>query len=595
MLRQAEKAYFDKEFNARETIKRLTSIAAEQRKPLFLLFIILVLNMSLSISLPLLVRNGINELTRDNPDFEMIRLIAWFFFLGSLLQWIVTYYQTRTQWIVIAKSISSLRVKMFDKLQNLDVGFYDKMQTGRVMNRVMDDSNQAGSLINIFASFVSSVSFIVIVLSIMFSLNISLAVGILLILPLLILIVLSVAKYIRRFAQRVRRTRAAVNSAVQELVTGVSIAKGFNRQERNRDEFLELNQDNLKASLNLSYTFSIFFPLIDFISVLVLFVILVVGGGQVIDQSIAIGDLYLFYAYTLLLLGPIIVISQQIAQIQAGSAATERIFSLIDLESEIKVGNLKLNKMKGKIEFKDVSFEYVPGEPVYENLNIVIEPGQTIALVGHTGAGKTTIVSLLARFYEIQSGEILIDDINLQSIDIESYRSHIGIVLQEPYLFSGTIEDNIKYGSSQATEEVIQNAIQLTYLHEFIDTLPEGLQTDVRERGSRLSTGQRQLVTLARALVADPTILILDEATASVDAYTESMIQQGLQNLFSGRTSIVVAHRLSTIINAERILVFDDGKIIGDGSHDELIKTNSKYFELYKTYYEFQGVKENVV
>lgn len=590
MMRRAEKAYFDQEYSTRETLRRLSVFASEQKKPLVALFVILIANSVISIILPLLVRNGLNALDQPNPDFFEIRTLAWIYFVGSLIEWAIVYSQIKVQWIVTARSISSLRIKMFDKLQEMDVGFYDKMQTGRIMNRVMDDSNQAGNLINIFASFLSSVALIIVILTIMFSINPRLAGSIVLIIPVIIGIVFFVARYLRRFAQQVRRTRAAVNAAMQESVTGVSVAKGFTREDRNREEFIDLNKENLQASLNLSYTFSIFFPLIDFLSVMILFIILTIGGGQVIDSNIGVGDLYLFYSYTLRLFQPIILISQQVAQIQAGSAATERIFSLIDLESQMKTGSQKIQGINGQIEFRGVFFSYLPEEPVYEDLSIKIEPGQTVALVGHTGAGKTTMVSLLARFYEIQKGEILVDGVNVQNIDIESYRSNLGIVLQEPYLFSGTLEDNIRYGNPNATDEDIQNAISLTQLHEFIDSLPEGLHTDVRERGARLSTGQRQLVTFARALVANPSILILDEATASVDAYTESMIQRGLTNLFKGRTSIVVAHRLSTIITADRILVFDQGKIVGDGNHEQLIESNPKYRELYKTYYEFQGI-----
>ena len=325
-----------------------------------------------------------------------------------------------------------------------------------------------------------------------------------------------------------------------------------------------------------------------------MFIIIYPGGQTVIAGDLSVGDLFLFYSFTIRLFGPIIQLSQQVAQIQAGSAATERIFSLLDYESAMITGEIKPGKLKGDVEFKSVSFYYNPDEPVYEDLSVKIEAGQTLALVGHTGAGKTTMVSLLARFYEINSGDILLDGINVHDMDIEAYRHNLGIVLQDPYLFSGTIRENILYGNKDATDEDIEKAIELTHLNKFIETLPDGLDTDVRERGSRLSTGQRQLVTFARALVANPSILILDEATASVNAYTESLIQRSLKNLFEGRTNIVVAHRLSTVINADRILVFDHGKIVGDGNHLNLLENNKIYRDLYTTYYEFQGLKPEI-
>jgi ATP-binding cassette subfamily B protein len=591
-MRRAEKAYFDREYSTKETIKRLSGYAAEQKKVLVILFVFLLSSSAVAIAIPLIIRDGLNELETQNgtPDYGFVKQVGWIYFFGTIIEWAILFVMYRVSWIVIARSISSVRLEMFDKLQDLDVGFYDKMSTGRIMSRVMDDSNRMGQLVNIFASFFSSLILIFVMIGIMFNVNVKLTLWILLIIPFIITIIFFLAKYLRRFSQEARRTRAAVNAAVQESVTGVSVAKGFNREEKNKEEFIEINQDNIKANLKLSYTFTLFFPILDFLTVLVMFIIIYPGGQAVIGGDLSIGDLFLFYSFTIRLFGPIIQLSQQVAQIQAGSAATERIFSLLDYESKMITGDINPGKIKGEVEFKDVSFYYTEGEPVYEKLSVKIDAGQTVALVGHTGAGKTTMVSLLARFYEINKGDILLDGIYVHDMDIEAYRDNLGIVLQDPYLFSGTIRENILYGNKEASETDIEHAIKLTHLDKFIETLPEGLDTDVRERGSRLSTGQRQLVTFARALVANPSILILDEATASVDAYTESLIQQSLENLFRGRTNIIVAHRLSTVINADRILVFDKGKIIGDGSHSDLIENNEKYRELYATYYEFQGL-----
>ena len=596
MMTKAEKAYFDQEYSIKETLKRLSVYAAEQKKVLLLLFVLLLSSSAVAIAIPLIIRDGLNELQIMNrtPDYAFVKQVGWYYFLGTIVEWLILFVMFRVQWIVIARSISSVRLEMFDKLQDLDVGFYDKMSTGRIMSRVMDDTNRMGNLINIFASFFSSLTLILVMIGIMFSINIKLTFFILLIIPFMVTIIFFLARYLRRYAQEVRRTRAAVNAAVQESVTGVSVAKGFNREDKNREEFIEINQDNIKANLKLSYTFSLFFPIIDFLTVLVMFIIIYPGGQEVIGGNLRIGDLFLFYSFTIRLFGPIIQLSQQVVQIQAGSAATERIFALLDYKSTLIQGDLNPGKLRGEIEFKEVGFEYKEGETVYDNLSVRIEAGQTVALVGHTGAGKTTMVSLLARFYEINSGAILLDGINVHDMDIEAYRSNLGIVLQDPYLFSGTIRDNILYGNKAASDEDIKNAINLTHLDKFIQTLPDGLDTDVRERGSRLSTGQRQLVTFARALVANPSILILDEATASVDAYTESLIQNSLENLFKGRTNIIVAHRLSTVINADRILVFEKGKIIADGSHSELIEKSEKYRDLYSTYYEFQGLTPEV-
>ncbi|MHA2254028.1 MAG: ABC transporter transmembrane domain-containing protein, partial [Candidatus Kariarchaeaceae archaeon] len=316
MMRKAEKTFFDREYSTRETIKRLSGYAARQKKPLFAMFLLLIANSAVAIILPLIVRNGLNELefAGRNPDFAFVKGIGWLYFFGTIVGWLIFYGMIKTQWIITARSISSVRVDMFDKLQELDVGFYDKMATGRIMSRVMDDSNRMGNLINIFASFLSSLSLVFVMLAILFSVHVKLTFWILLTFPIIIVIVLFIARYLRRFAQEVRRTRAAVNAAVQESITGISVAKGFNREDKNREEFLELNQDNLKANLRLSYTFSVFFPILDFLTVLVMYIIINSGGRVVIGGGMGIGDLFLFYSYSIRLFGPIIQISQQVGQ-----------------------------------------------------------------------------------------------------------------------------------------------------------------------------------------------------------------------------------------------------------------------------------------
>ncbi|MEC8705101.1 MAG: ABC transporter ATP-binding protein [Asgard group archaeon] len=592
MRNRIERAYFDKEYTFKETISRIFDLASTQKLNLIGLVVVTLFEALVYILLPFLVREGLNSIAlfSENLSFEFAKFVGYIYLIGAFVQWLIVYFLIRLEVIITAKSISDLRIKMFEKLQKMDLGFYDKMQTGKIMNRVMDDSNQAGALVTVFSLFMSSLILMVTILSIMFSVNVTLTLWILLGIPITIVLVLIIAIFLRRFARVVRKTRAAVNSAIQETVTGVSVIKGFNREEQNKKDFIDLNDKNLKANLKLSYTFSIFFPLIDFLSILLLFTILETGGGEVINGKIGIGDLYLFYAYTLRLFGPVIQLAQQVARIQAGSAATERIFSLLDINSKMKTGNKIIKELKGHIKYQNVTFSYNDKEMIFENMNLEIEPNTKIALVGHTGAGKSTFVSLLSRFYELNDGYIFIDGFNVQDLDIDSYRKHIGLVPQEPYLFSGSILENIKFGNINAKDKEIKDIISKTNLNEFINSLPEGLETDVREKGSRLSRGQRQLLTMARALLADPKILILDEATASVDAYTESLIQKSLEKLFENRTSIIVAHRLSTILMVDRILVFENGKIVGDGTHQELIAKNKTYKSLYETYYSFQGI-----
>jgi len=481
---------------------------------------------------------------------------------------------------------------MFIKLQEHDLSFYDQNKTGRIMSRVVNDAWQLGNFMLIFVEITANFITIFGMLAILFSIHPVLTITLFTVAPVIFGITIGLGYILMHYGRICRRTVGAVNGATQESIAGMQITKSFAREALHIEEFKQLNEENLRANIKRALTFSTMFPLFEFVSTLIYFLIVTSGGTFVVKGEITLGDLWLFYSYSLALIGPIIGFSQQIAQFQIGRAAAERIFSLIDIPTEMKWGDkIPGDDIQGKIEFINLNFGYSSDIPLFVDLNLTIPAGQNIALVGETGSGKTSFISLLARFYEFQSGDILLDDHSIKSYDIDAYRSCLGIVLQDPFLFSGTIEENIRYGGSSdgVSSESLQSAIQATHVIDFTEFLPKGLDTEVGERGSRLSMGQRQLISFARALVADPKILILDEATASVDAYTESLIQDGIDNLFKGRTSIVVAHRLSTIIQADRILVFSRGQIIGDDTHENLMKHNDVYQQLYKMYYAFQG------
>jgi ABC-type multidrug transport system fused ATPase/permease subunit len=480
---------------------------------------------------------------------------------------------------------------MFIKLQEHDLSFYDRNKTGRIMSRVVNDAWQLGNFMLIFVEITANFITIIGMMAILFAIHPILTITLFTIAPVIFGITIALGYVLMHYNRICRRTVGAVNGATQESITGMQITKSFAREDLQMEEFKILNDQNLRANVKRALTLSTMFPLFEFVSTLIYFLIVTTGGTFVVERQISLGDLWLFYSYSLALIQPIIGFSQQIAQFQIGRAAAERIFSLTEIPSIMKWGDkVPGDEIQGKIEFRNLSFGYSPEVPLFVDLNITIPAGQNIALVGETGSGKTSFISLLARFYEFQSGDILLDGHSIKSYDIDAYRSCLGIVLQDPFLFSGSILENIQYGSSNGIDsETLQSAIQATHVIDFTDFLPRGLDTEVGERGSKVSLGQRQLISFARALVADPKILILDEATASVDAYTESMIQDGIDNLFKGRTSIVVAHRLSTVIQADRILVFSRGEIIGDDTHDNLIKHNDVYQQLYKMYFEFQG------
>ena len=588
---QAHKSYYDQEYSFKTIILKLWDIAKSEKRRLTLILLLFLVNTSISIVVPLFLRAGIDEISAENPNFDIIQTLGFGNLIGTIILWIFLYLIIRAEWTIIAKTVTTLRLRMFIKLQEHDLSFYDRNKTGRIMSRVVNDAWQLGNFMLIFVEITANFITIFGMLAILFSIHPILTITLFTIAPVLFAITIALGYVLMHYNRICRRTVGAVNGATQESITGMQITKSFAREDLQMEEFKNLNDQNLRANVKRALTLSTMFPLFEFVSTLIYFLIVTTGGSFVVERQISLGDLWLFYSYSLALIGPIIGFSQQIAQFQIGRAAAERIFSLTEIPSIMKWGDkVPGEEIQGKIEFRNLSFGYSPEVPLFVDLNITIPAGQNIALVGETGSGKTSFISLLARFYEFQSGDILLDGHSIKSYDIDAYRSCLGIVLQDPFLFSGSILENIQYGSSNEIDaETLQSAIQATHVIDFTDFLPKGLDTEVGERGNKVSLGQRQLISFARALVADPKILILDEATASVDAYTESLIQDGIDNLFKGRTSIVVAHRLSTVIQADRILVFSRGEIIGDDTHDNLIKHNDVYQQLYKMYFEFQG------
>ncbi|MHA2110108.1 MAG: ABC transporter ATP-binding protein [Candidatus Hodarchaeales archaeon] len=588
---QAHKSYYDQEYSFKAIVLKLWEIAKSEKRRLTLILLLFIVNTSISIVVPLFLRSGIDEITAENPNFDIVQTLGFGNLIGTIILWIFLYLIIRAEWTVIARTVTTLRLRMFIKLQEHDLSFYDRNKTGRIMSRVVNDAWQLGNFMLIFVEITANFITIIGMMAILFAIHPILTITLFTIAPVIFGITIALGYVLMHYNRICRRTVGAVNGATQESITGMQITKSFAREDLQMEEFKILNDQNLRANVKRALTLSTMFPLFEFVSTLIYFLIVTTGGTFVVERQISLGDLWLFYSYSLALIQPIIGFSQQIAQFQIGRAAAERIFSLTEIPSIMKWGDkVPGDEIQGKIEFRNLSFGYSPEVPLFVDLNITIPAGQNIALVGETGSGKTSFISLLARFYEFQSGDILLDGHSIKSYDIDAYRSCLGIVLQDPFLFSGSILENIQYGSSNGIDsETLQSAIQATHVIDFTDFLPRGLDTEVGERGSKVSLGQRQLISFARALVADPKILILDEATASVDAYTESMIQDGIDNLFKGRTSIVVAHRLSTVIQADRILVFSRGEIIGDDTHDNLIKHNDVYQQLYKMYFEFQG------
>lgn len=502
----------------------------------------------------------------------------------NILMWQAQYWQVWSMSWAGQQVLYHLSSDMFTHLQRLALSFYDRTQIGRVMSRLQSDidvleSMLSSGLLSMLSSLVSLVG-IVIAMLIM---NVPLALLSFTVLPVMVII----AAFWQRHAQRsFRRTRAAisvVNATLQENISGMRVIQSLVREDRNSAEFDELNAYNRDTNMEASRVAALILPLVEVVAAMAIAITVLYGGVLVSQGSLRVGVLVAFTLYINRFFDPIRDISQQYAQLQRAGVAAERIFQILEVPVDIKDAPAAeaLPQIQGEAEFRHVSFGYSPELPVLRDLNLHIQAGQTLAIVGPTGAGKSTIAGLLARFYDVQEGAVLIDGHDVRDVTQHSLRSQIGVVLQEPFLFTGTIRDNIRYGRLNATDQEIEDAAKAVGAHELITRLPEGYDTLIRERGSNLSVGQRQLISFARALLADPRILILDEATANIDTFTELLVQQGLKRLLYGRTALVIAHRLSTIKNADSIVVLQAGRIVEQGTHDELLQMNGIYASLY--------------
>ena len=480
------------------------------------------------------------------------------------------------------KVLADLRAQVFKKLQALDLQYLEGSQAGDLMSRL---SNDIDALNNFFsqslAQMIGSLFALVGITIAMLSLDWRLALVALLIIPIALYVTKIFSSWSRRAFRKTRTTIGDVSAEMEEQVSGVKVAQAFNRTERNVGEFSKRNAANRDANVSANAVTSAFIPAMNVLSTLDLALVAAYGGHLAIAGLISIGTVIAFIQYVQNFFRPIQTVAQMWTVAQSAFAAAERIFELLDKEIKLVDGKETLPRIEGHVRFEEVSFAYDADVQVLASVSMDASPGQTIALVGPTGAGKTTIVGLLARFYDAQSGQILIDGHNIREVTQSSLRSQMGTVTQEPFLFSGSVMDNIRYGRIDAEDDEVMDAAKTANAHSFIQALPKGYKTKVGERGSLLSQGQRQLIAIARAVLANPRILILDEATASIDTRTEKMIQEALDHLLAGRTSFVIAHRLSTVRNADQVLVIDDGKIVERGKHNVLIQNDGLYAELY--------------
>jgi ATP-binding cassette subfamily B multidrug efflux pump len=519
-------------------------------------------------------------------------------FLGVLIfDFLAQYIQIRIMQRVGQQTMYDMRRAIFAHIQRLPMSYFDRNPVGRLVTRVTTDVD---ALNDLFAAgvvtMINDFFLLAVLAGWLFSIDKRLALDALAVLPFILVVTYFFRKFVRDANRRIRTAVASINAYLQEYISGMSVVQLFNREQKARAEFGRRNRDNMLAWRDAILAFALFYPAVEILSVFAIALIYWEGGNRVLNGGLSLGVLTAFTMYATRFFRPIQDLSEKFNILQSAMAASERIFKLLDEPAPpaSPPDALRLTAPQGEIEFRNVWFSYrdVP-EPaeddwVLRDVSFRVAPGQTIAIVGHTGAGKTTLISLLLRFYDIQRGQILLDGTDIRRINIQDLRLLFGIVLQDPFLFTGTIESNVCLGTAGIDRASVEGALDEVGLHDFVRNQPEGIATTVNERGSTLSVGQRQLINFARALAHNPRFLILDEATSSVDTKTELQIREALDRLLSGRTALVIAHRLSTIQHADRILVFHKGRLREQGAHQELLAQRGIYYRLYQLQYKEQ-------
>ena len=541
---------------------------------------------------PLLTKIAIDDYIAKS-DYHGLMIIGLLLFGSLLFQAFIQYFLTYYTQYLGQKILYDLRMQIFNHIQKLALKFFDKTPIGRIVTRATNDVEALGELFSSGIVMVFSDVFIILwILVFMFAMDVPLSLVTLSVLPVLIYGTFLFRKKVRERYRDVRLHLARLNSYMQEHVTGMSVVQIFNKEKDEFKKFSSINDDFRSANIKSIFYYAIFYPSVELLSSIAVGLIIWYGGGEVIRSTLTIGVLFAFIQYTEMFFRPIRDLSEKYNIMQTAMASSERIFKLLDNQTFIK--NIEnpagLDTVKGSIEFKNVWFAYNSDEYVLKDMNFKINPGETVAIVGHTGAGKTSTINILTRFYDIQKGNILLDGVDISTIDKQELRKHISLVLQDVFLFSGTIESNINLNNPDISFERVKKAAEIVGADKFIMDLPDQYKEPVKERGATLSVGQKQLISFARALAYDPKILILDEATSSIDTETEILIKEAIEKLLVGRTAIVIAHRLSTIQNADKIIVLHKGEIRETGNHQQLLAKKGIYYKLYQLQYKDQEI-----
>lgn len=592
VMRGLDPEAYDRQYKDSELVRRILGYFKKHRRKILIATFSTFILSALGAALPIFIANSLEEVGSGSGDSDWLYLLVLLIFGVGVANWGVNWVRRQLSSEVIADVILEMRNDAFTAAARQDLSFYDEYNSGRIVSRITSDTEEFGQVVTLSIDLINQLAVAVILIVLLFTIEWRLTFAVLALAPVVSMVAIGFRRLARQVTRQSSRALGEVNKSIQEAVTGIGVAKNFRQEQFIYNEFTGVNHQAYDINVRKGFLLANIFPVLNTLSGVATATLVYFGGRAVISSLIPLSAWYLFVATTDRFWFPVINLSSFWSQFQAGLSATERVFALIDASSAVKqTGRVEVAQLKGEIEFKDVEFRYTSQEKVLQTFSLNIRPGESVAFVGHTGAGKSSIIKLISRFYEFQEGQILIDGQDIRTLDLPHYRRQLGIVTQVPFLFSDTVAENIRYGSPHITDQEIEHYANLIGNGEWLDTLPNGLQSHVGERGNRLSMGQRQLVALVRVLVQKPRIFILDEATASVDPFTESQIQQALNLIMKQTTSIIIAHRLSTVRAADRIVVLAKGQIIEQGSHESLLTQKGHYAELYDTYFRHQSLE----
>ncbi len=581
---------YDREYDDKYLFRRFGSYLAQHRQRIVIIAVTGLLVSLAMASIPIITAETVDALENQAGANRLVLLMVALA-VTAVVQYSGNWLRRRAINRTVANIMAQMRTDALTAAVERDMAFYDENKSGKILSRITNDTEEFGQVVIVTSDVISQLIEAAILMIVLFGKNVALTFLLLAFLPVVAIVAMILRKFAREATRQGSRAMAAVNDNIQESVTGISVAKNFRQESMIYGEFDRINKQSYAVNLKRGFVLALVFPILNALAGIAIGSVAYAGAWAVVGGAISVSVWYLYIQSIDRFWFPFINIASYWNQFQQAMSSLERIFALIDAENTIRQTDSQSGAgIRGQITFENVHFAYDSGPPVLDAFDLNIRRGENIAFVGHTGAGKSSIAKLIMRFYEFQEGRILIDGQDIRSFDLHDYRCRLGFVPQSPFLFNGTIADNIRYGKPDATDKEIEEIAYSIGNGEWLETIPDGLQSDVGERGAHLSMGQRQLVSLLRVLVQEPAIFILDEATASVDPFTETQIQEALDLILAQSTSILIAHRLSTVRSADRIIVLRDGAIIEEGSHDSLMDQGGHYAELYNTYFRHQSL-----